>query len=163
MAISFDAITNGATNDGSVLSGNFAKINTEIFTTKLAPEEVLQNPRSDFLLGPFFVDSLSSGATAQVFRLKTPNTLDDVIVPLRATISFDAGSGDATLDITEDGSTIFTSVLTATTVDSVFDRDSFADDSIAQDSTISFHVVNAGGGHTSGITVALWCKSRHRA
>mgnify|MGYP005832486027 CR=1 FL=1 len=164
MAISFSAVANGAANDGSVLSANFAKVNTELFTTKLAPEEALQNPRSDFMIGPFFVATVAGGANAPVFRIKTPGTLDDVIVPLRASISFDsnATNGDATLDIKEDNTTILTSVLTATAVDSVFTRDSFADSSIAANSTLSFHVAGVTAA-VSGVTVALWCKSRHRA
>lgn len=168
MTISFNTLTNGTANDARPVNSNFTKVNVELFTTKLAPESSLQNPYADVIIGPFTVGTL--GASSNHFDIRiSPPVMDDVLIPVRASLSFNSGgaNADATLDIVEvvggTSGSIFTSVLTATTAVTVFTRDSFSDVSIAANSVLRFEISEStGNAAISGITAMLWCKTRHQ-
>ena len=160
--ISFITFAAGDTTSHDDVNSNFNMVNTYI--NDGIPNDDLANPYADVVIGPFTVDALGSGSAHHIIRMKPP-LMNDTLVPVRAMISFDAGTGDATMDVQASGVTILLSAgaLVAATADNVATADSFAINTISANQTLSFHIIESSGANTiSGITGCLWCKVKHR-
>ena len=157
--ISFITFSAGDTTSHTNVNSNFGRINTYI--SDKIPNVDLANQYSDVIIGPFTIDSIGANSAHHVIRMKPP-LMNGTLNPHRAMVSFDTGSGDAELDIKLSGTTILVAPLTSTVSNAVATVDSFSTETIGANQTLSFHVIESGGANPiNGITVCLWCKSKH--
>lgn len=162
MAITFHSFSAGDTTSVTAVNSNFTLINT--YLSDGIPVTDLNNEYADVIIGPFTVDALGINSAHYIIRMKPP-LMTTTLIPVRAMISFDTGTGDATMDVKVNGTTILLSAgaLVATTADNVATADSFAISSIGANTTLSFHIIESSTSATiSGITAMLWCKTKHR-
>jgi hypothetical protein len=162
MGITFHSFSAGDTTSVTAINSNFTLINT--YLSDGVPVTDLSNEYADVIIGPFTVDALGINS-GTVIRMKPP-PMTTTLVPVRAMISFDAGTGDATMNIKVNGTTIMLSAgaLVAATSATVATADSFATGAtISANQTLSFHIIESSTSATiSGITAMLWCKTKHR-
>ena len=154
--------SDSSSSNGEVITPallNNIRTNINSYHTGGIPNADLAKPEHLVVFGPVTVASLGSGETKK-FVMKTPVAL----IPASLQIYFesdDSGSPTLSVDIKEGSGSILSAAETTTTPDTLQERTSFADDSIAAGALITFVISETVGGVAGNVCVTLVCKAEH--
>lgn len=142
MAITLpNSLANGSTADATEVMENFQAI-TSVIEAGL-PTSYIANPKALFALSGQYIGTVSSGGSVRVLDFEVPSTQAWTLVEAQFAFTSSSGSPTVSMEVLDDGVSVFSTGFSTGTADTVQNRSTFANSTLAGGSRIKVTISTA--------------------